>query len=178
VTSLPAPQAHPGVSASDDRFPSSPLAPAPGPRPAPSTGDRNTAYPDIEWSAGRPDLHQIAAVTRGCALVELLVGGWLAASPWIVGYGGSSLLRWNNLVVGVVLALVGLVRIVRPLLPQAPAGVFAIGAWTIVAAFVLSFQNGATGTAPLWNAIGCGAVLTAAAAWSSAGYERASLRTP
>jgi len=175
VTSLPAPQRHPRAFATGERPPSPPVAP-PSPRGS-SADERNSAYPDTEWSSAA-DPQRVAAVTRGCAGVELLVGAWLAASPWVVGYGGSTLLRWNNLVVGVLLALVGMVRLARPLLPQAPAGVFAIGAWTIVAAFVLSFQNGATGTGPLWNAIGCGAVLTAAAAWSSAGYERASLRHP
>jgi hypothetical protein len=41
---------------------------------------------------------------------------------------------------------------------------------------VLSFQNGNTGTAPLWNAIVCGAALTVAAAWSTTETERATLR--
>jgi hypothetical protein len=127
---------------------------------------------------GSSDVALLEGVTRIAAAVEVLVGGWLALSPWLVGSNGSSALRWSNLIVGLLLVALGVLRLSRPATPRGPATSFGLGAWTIVAAFVLSFQNGATGTAPLWSAIGCGAVLTGAAAWATTETERAGLPRP
>jgi hypothetical protein len=185
VTTLPLP----------DR-PPAPGALSPAPLSFGSAGSGLAAVPDLpldahaavyptlggqgDFSAVPPlaltDVAEVVAVTRIAATVELLVGLWLALSPWVIGSNGSGPLRWSNVVVGVLLMGLGLVRVVRPVTRQGPALSFALGAWTIVAAFVLSFQNGATGTAPLWNAIACGAVLTAAAAWATTEAERAGLR--
>jgi hypothetical protein len=144
--------------------------------------ETNTAYPDTvfipaqEGSGSSAKDHRVLEVTRLGAAVEVLVGVWLGVSPWVVGSGGSSVLRWNDVSVGAVLAVLAFARLARPSLPRTPSVSFGLGAWTIVAAFVLSFQNGSTGTAPLWNAIVCGAALTAAAAWSTTETERAALR--
>jgi hypothetical protein len=124
---------------------------------------------------GTSDAALLAGVSRVAATVEVLVGAWLTASPWLVGSNGSTALRWSNLVVGVLLVVLGVLRLSRAATPRGPAISFGLGAWTIVAAFVLSFQNGATGTAPLWSAIACGAVLTGAAAWATTEAERAGL---
>jgi hypothetical protein len=157
-------------------------------QPADVTADGNSAYPDTSYSGysshsgADPSHHdstredRTATVIRSAAAVEAVVGIWLAVSPWFVGSGGSAVLRWNDVAVGAVLALVAAARLARPALRRAPSVGFGLGAWTIVAAFVLSFQNGATGTAPLWNAILCGAALTGATAWSTTETERAILR--
>lgn len=137
--------------------------------------DYPTVVRPVTAPPGTREQRTARVVRLGCA-VELLVGIWLAVSPWVVGSGGSNLLRWNNVVIGVTLAVIALVHLARPDLPRSPAVTFGLGAWTILAAFILSFQNGATGTAPLWNAIICAGVLTAAAAWSTTETERASLR--
>ncbi len=121
------------------------------------------------------DAALLAGVTRVAAGVESLVGVWLSLSPWLMGSNGSTALRWSNVVVGLLLIALGAVRLSRPGSPRGPAISFGLGAWTIIAAFVLSFQNGATGTAPLWSAIACGAVLTGAAAWATTEAERAGL---
>lgn len=157
-----------------------------------SVGPGLAVYPDLSVSAaqdsraaaelapdraerGTTDAALLAGVTRVAATVEILVGVWLTASPWVVGSNGSTPLRWSNLVVGVLLVVLGALRLSRPATRRGPAISFALGAWTIIAAFVLSFQNGATGTAPLWSAIACGAVLTGAAAWATTEAERAGL---
>ncbi|MDX6245499.1 MAG: hypothetical protein QOE76_3222 [Frankiales bacterium] len=146
----------------------------------------NTAYPDTDHSGasvpprpGRPrrtSRDRAAGVTRAASAVEAVIGLWLAMSPWFIGSGGSTVLRWNDVAAGGLLAVIAVARLVRPAVPRTPTISFGLGAWTIVAAFVLSFQNGNTGTAPLWNAIGCGAALTVAAAWSTTESERAALR--
>lgn len=149
--------------------------------PAPTRSvvpESNTAYPDTDYG-DRPVSARAtrkARATRAGAAVEAVVGLWLAVSPWVVGSGGSNVLRWNDVAVGLGLTLLALPRLIRPSLPRNPTVSFGLGAWTIVAAFVLSFQNGSTGTAPLWNAIGCGAALSVAAAWSTTEAERASLQ--
>jgi SPW repeat len=140
--------------------------------------ERNTAYPDTDHFAAAVSARdtRAASATRAGAAIEAVVGLWLAVSPWVVGSGGSQVLRWNDFAVGLGLVLLALPRLAKPALPRTPMVSFGLGAWTIVAAFVLSFQNGSTGTAPLWNAIACGAALTAAAAWSTTEAERAVLR--
>src|SRR4051812_947758 len=141
--------------------------------------DANNAYPDPPApvvAIGSARNTRTAKVTRLGAAAEAVVGLWLALSPWLIGAGGSSVLRWNDVAIGAGLVVLSLPRLVKPATPRAPVVSFGLGAWTIVAAFILSFQNGSTGTAPLWNAIACGAVLTAAAAWSTTETERAALR--
>lgn len=152
---------HPGLS----------LGTVPG-QPAGTPDGPEAAEP---LDRGSSDAAMLAVVTRVAAAVEVVVGGWLTVSPWLVGSNGSTALRWSNLAVGVLLVALGALRVSRPATPRGPAISFGLGAWTIVAAFVLSFQNGATGTAPLWNAIACGAVLTGAAAWATTEAERAGL---
>lgn len=148
----------------------------------PNADTASTACPDTTFVPAQEGLgstakdDRVLEVTRLGAAVEVLVGMWLAISPWVVGSGGSSVLHWNDVAVGAVLAVLALTRLIRPSLPRTPSVSFGLGAWTIVAAFVLSFQNGSTGTAPLWNAIVCGAALTAAAAWSTTETEQAALR--
>lgn len=144
-------------------------------KPDHPTPDYPTVVRPVTAPPGSREQRTATVVRLACA-VELLVGVWLAISPWVVGSGGSSLLRWNNVIVGVALAVNAIAHLVRPDLPRSPAVSFALGAWTILAAFVLSFQNGSTGTAPLWNAIICAGILTASAAWSTTETERASLR--
>jgi hypothetical protein len=39
--------------------------------------------------------------------LHLVLGLWVAASPWLLGATGTSL-QWSNLVVGVVIAVVAL----------------------------------------------------------------------
>jgi hypothetical protein len=142
--------------------------------------DVNNAYPEVATVTGASVVSgrdtRTARVTRLGAAAEVVVGIWLAVSPWLIGAGGSSVLRWNDVAIGAGLAVLALPRLVKPATPRTPVVSFGLGAWTIVAAFVLSFQNGSTGTAPLWNAIVCGAALTAAAAWSTTETERAALR--
>ena len=122
---------------------------------APADPDLDSAYPQADHPTivAPPNGRRAATVTRLGAAAEAVVGIWLAISPWVVGSGGSSVLRWNDLAVGAGLALMALPRLVKPAMPRTPVVSFGLGAWTIVAAFVLSFQNGSTGTAPLWNAI-------------------------
>ena len=170
-----------GVRAESHPSPDPELREAPRDSADETRPDRNTAYPDTSYaghgSRGGPlTLSRTDRVNRASAAVEVLIGVWLALSPWLVGSGGSSVLRWNDVAAGALLALLAAARLARPALPRTPTLSFGLGAWTIVAAFVLSFQNGNTGTAPLWNAIGCGAALTIAAAWSTTETERATLR--
>jgi hypothetical protein len=142
--------------------------------PVPEQSTRDDAPLEVV-DRGSSDAALLAGLTRVAAAVEVLVGLWLALSPWLVGSNGSAALQLSNIVVGLLLVALAALRLSRPATPRGPAVSFALAAWTIVAAFVLSFQNGATGTAPLWSAIACGAALTGAAAWATTEAERAGL---
>jgi nitric oxide reductase large subunit len=43
--------------------------------------------------------------------LNLIVGLWVAASPWIVSYSASAAARWVHLIVGLVVAVVAGVRL-------------------------------------------------------------------
>lgn len=96
--------------------------------------------PDLVDYRGEPRDRGAAAVPSWLALVA---GLWLVAAPFVLGYGGTA--RWNDVVVGAVVAATGLARAAaprsRPWLSVLGA---ALGAWLIVAPFALGYS----GTAP------------------------------
>jgi len=40
--------------------------------------------------------------------IELILGIWIFISPWAMGYASLSPVLWNNIIVGAVMALLGL----------------------------------------------------------------------
>ena len=41
-------------------------------------------------------------------LIEIALGIWIMAAPWILGYAGSSAALWNSVVAGAIVAVLGL----------------------------------------------------------------------
>jgi hypothetical protein len=40
--------------------------------------------------------------------IQLIIGIWIFISPWALGYASLSPLLWNNIIIGAVVALMGL----------------------------------------------------------------------
>ena len=40
--------------------------------------------------------------------VQLILGGWILISPWLLGFSGITIMTWSNVIVGVALVLVNL----------------------------------------------------------------------
>jgi len=38
--------------------------------------------------------------------VQLILGAWLMISPWLLGFSSISLMKWSNLLVGLIIVLV------------------------------------------------------------------------
>ncbi|MEU7938520.1 SPW repeat protein [Microbispora bryophytorum] len=90
--------------------------------------------------------------------VTFLAGVYLALSPWIVGFSGFGALAINNLIVGLTVAA----------LAMGCASAFGrtygmswvvpvLGAWTIVAPWVIRGQPATTAT--IWNNVVTGAII-------------------
>jgi hypothetical protein len=100
-------------------------------------------HPDILDMRTRHEMAERAASTPQAQAVEtlaFLTGLYLAASPWIAGFDGLRTLAVNNLIVGIAYALLmsgGFGRAYERTHSMAWASC-ALGAWTIVAPWVVA----------------------------------------
>ncbi|HZF91554.1 SPW repeat protein [Streptomyces sp.] len=100
-------------------------------------------HPDLIDMRARHEMAERAATTPKAQAVEtmaLLTGLYLAASPWIAGFSGLSTLAVTNLIVGIAYALLmsgGFGRAYERTHSMAWAAC-ALGAWTIVAPWVVA----------------------------------------
>ncbi len=95
--------------------------------------------------------------------VAFLAGVWLVLGPLALDYRhtGRFLAYWNEVVIGVALAIVSLIRAYRPVRSAALSGVnVVLGGWLIASPFVLHYG---ANTRPMWNNVIVGAVVVALA---------------
>lgn len=104
--------------------------------------------------------------------VTFLAGVWLIVSPFALDHaaaGGEFGAYWNDITIGIVIALLAIVRAVAPRdVPWFSIVNVALGAWLIVAPWVLAYNAGADATAATANDMIVGAVVMIAAATSAA----------
>lgn len=159
----------------------------PGTRQAPTkrpdAAERDTTMPaDIRAAAAAYD-HRTPEHTPAATIPSAMVflaGIWLIIAPFSLDYrntGGGFDGYWNDVVIGVALAVVALVRIALPF-ATAPLGLVNVllGLWLIVAPFVLAYNTGADATQATVNDMVVGAVVAvlAAVSWFAARrHERA-----
>jgi hypothetical protein len=96
-------------------------------------------HPDLMALRGR---YEAAAAKPMAGLIEglcLLAGLYLAISPWVAGFDGFTALKMSNLVTGIALAVLamGFGSVLERTHGLGWVAV-AIGAWTIVAPWVVS----------------------------------------
>jgi hypothetical protein len=77
----------------------------------------------------------------------LLAGGWLAISPWVIGFNATAPnVTVNNLILGVMIGVVALGLAVAPArMYRLSWAMAAIGAWVIVAPFVIQRSSSTAG---------------------------------
>ncbi len=116
------------------------------------------SHPDLaEWSVNAKSLQGAAPATRAIDGLSFLTGLYLAISPWVVGFDRFTTLTANNLIVGAALAMLAL-GFVRPygsarhMAWAAPV----IGAWTIIAPWVVNGHVATTAT--IWSNVVTGVV--------------------
>jgi hypothetical protein len=136
-------------------------------------------HPDIVDMRYRHEMAERATSTPMAQAIEamaFLTGVYLAASPWIAGFSNLSALAINNLVVGIAYALLmsgGFGRAYERTHSMAWAAC-ALGAWTIIAPWVVAGDVSTTRT--VWNNVIVGVIglLLGLAASAVAGDRRSS----
>ncbi|MGI5241909.1 SPW repeat protein [Dactylosporangium sp. CA-139066] len=101
----------------------------------------------------RQRFERVAASGQAVAIdgLVLLAGGWLAISPWVIGFSGSAPnVAVNNLILGILVGVIALG------LAMAPARMYrlswamtAIGVWIIVSPFIIQRSSSTAGI--VWN---------------------------
>ena len=157
-----------------------PVGLVPPPEPA-----RPYAYPAAGAGAshvaglGGPGPDTVLAPRRGggsdpsaVSALNFLAGVWLVLAPFALDYenlGPGFDGRWNDIVIGIAVAVVALVRMVAPYRSVGIAAInVGLGGWLVVAPFVLAYNAaGAAGAATL-NDVIVGAFVLVVAAVSAA----------
>lgn len=94
---------------------------------------------------------------------NLVLGLWLALSPWALAYAQEVTPAWNAHVVGVVIAVAAFAALAAFQRWEEWVNA-ALGAWLIVSPFILGF---AALSAALWNQLVVGLVVLVLAAWAA-----------
>jgi uncharacterized membrane protein YedE/YeeE len=94
---------------------------------------------------------------------NLIIGLWLAISPWALSYAMHAVPRWNALIVGVIIAVAAAGALVAFHKWEEWINV-ALAAWLIVSAFLLEFASNAT---VLWNQLVVGVLVGILALWTA-----------
>jgi hypothetical protein len=121
------------------------------------TTEAMRSHPD--W-AQLGDEHESIAAPPALRTVDgltFLAGLYLAISPWVVGFNGISTLLANNLIVGAALAMLALWSSLAGRRAVGVAWVVpVIGAWTIIAPWVVSGDVSTPAT--VWNNVVTGVI--------------------
>ncbi|MEU7109591.1 SPW repeat protein [Streptomyces sp. NPDC046215] len=109
------------------------------------TSPRIDHHPDIVALRAHSEETTATPVAQGVEALAVLCGIYLAASPWIVGFNGSTTLAVNNAIVGI--AFAALVSGYGPAYERTHAmswAALALGAWTIMCPWIVSGHQFAT----------------------------------
>jgi hypothetical protein len=135
-------------------------------------------HPDIVAMRNRHEMAERATSTPQAQAIEtmaLLTGVYLAASPWIAGFSNLGALAVNNLIVGIAYALLmsgGFGRAYERTHSMAWAAC-ALGAWTVIAPWVVSGDVSTTRTVVNNVIVGIIALLLGLAASAASRDRRA-----
>jgi hypothetical protein len=115
----------------------------------------------MEMSAARSNDGQV----RVASGLNFLAGIRLIISPWIYGsiYNAGS--AWNNIIVGIIIAVFAAIRFFSPRSAVALSWLNALlGIWMILSPWIYGY---AANTARLWNSVIFGIIVVILAVWSA-----------
>ncbi len=101
-------------------------------------------------------------MTRWQDWAELVLGIWLAASPWVLQFADMELVAWNAWLTGAAVIILSLIELYLPKFWEELVSVL-LGLWLVVSPFVLKFRADETVS---WNAILVGLLIVAFAVWA------------
>ena len=97
--------------------------------------------------------------------LNIVLGVWMIIASFVLGYSGTTIALWNDIIVGVIILLLAWSRVANPGSMTAESVINVIlGLWLIAAPFTLGYFSA---TAALWNSIIVGAVVAVLGAWSA-----------
>ena len=101
------------------------------------------------------DTHAVRTV-KGLSGTNAEIGLWVVLAPFVLGYSIIQTPLWNDIVCGVLIAILGIIRFGSPATTAWASWTNAgIGAWLVIAPFVLAgYVVSAT-----WNDVVCGALV-------------------
>ena len=107
--------------------------------------------------------------TVGGSAINILIGIWLILSPFVVtAFVGLQNARWNNVIVGILVAIFGLVRLSNYSKTGWSWCNFVLGIWLIISPFALAFSSV---TVAVWHNVIVG-IVVGLLAWSGAQAPR------
>lgn len=104
---------------------------------------------------------------------NLVLGVWLAVSPWALSYASQSTPAWNAHAVGVVIAVAALASLVAFQVWEEWVNA-ALAVWLIVSPYILGFSGQ---VAAFWNQLIVGVLVGALAIWAAVASDGARVRT-
>lgn len=114
---------------------------------APTSSSRIEQHPDIMALRARSEQAAASPAAQAVEALSLLTGIYLAASPWIVGFNGSTTLAVSNLITGIAFAtLVGGFGHPYERTHAMSWAAVGIGIWTIIAPWVVAGNVATTRT--------------------------------
>ena len=97
--------------------------------------------------------------------LNIVLGVWMIIASFVLGYSGTTIALWNDIIVGVIILLLAWSRVANPDRMTAESWINAVlGLWLIAAPFILGYS---AATAALWNSIIVGVVVAVLGAWSA-----------
>jgi SPW repeat-containing protein len=99
----------------------------------------------------------------GVSWINIVLGIWVIISPFVVQFTRFPAAVWNNVVVGIVIAILAIIRTSVPRQTGWSWVNVILGIWMIISPFAL----GAMTTAVLWNNITLGIVIALIATGSA-----------
>ena len=104
---------------------------------------------------------------------NLVLGLWLVASPWALGFTTNQTTTWNAWGVGALITIAALAALIAFQKWEEWMNA-ALAAWLIVSPFVLGFGTQATAT---WNQIVVGVLVGVLAVWAAMTADESGLMT-
>jgi hypothetical protein len=95
------------------------------------------------------------SITGGASWLNVLLGIWVIISPFVVQFARLPAAMWNNVIVGIVIAILALIRTSTPQQIGWSWANVILGIWMIISPFALGTMT----TAILWNNIILGIVI-------------------
>jgi hypothetical protein len=100
---------------------------------------------------------------HGISWINILLGIWMIISPFALGFANVPRSMWNNVVLGIVIAIVAIIRTSTTRQPGWGWLNALLGIWVVISPLVLGLVLGNA----IWNNVILGIIITILA-WSSA----------